>query len=334
MNPISFRTAATLQESPVENKDNLPGFRGVFEARGRSIDFPRRPLVMGILNINDDSFSGDGRLDTDWALERAVRMAREGADIIDVGGESARTNRAAVPVEEELRRVLPFLESVREAWKQAEPRDGHQIFPPLVSLNTWRPEVVEGALDAGFDLLNDMGALPDDTNARLCARIGAALLIMHSKGEPKVGHRHVAYDDVIEELEIFFREKTRMALDAGVPRESLLLDPGLDFAKQREDNLRILRELPHIARLGFPVLLPVSRKTVIGEVLGIREAAKRDAGTIACVVAGAMRGASVFRVHHVEAAWFALRALEGMGASPRALAPRLAKSGCGGSFSP
>jgi dihydropteroate synthase len=333
MNPISFRTEATLQESASENKDNLPGFRGVLQARGRRIEFPRRPLVMGILNINDDSFSGDGRLDMDWALERAVRMAREGADIIDVGGESARTNRAAVTVEEELRRVLPFLELIDEALKQAEPRDADQVFPPLVSLNTWRPKVVEGALDAGFDLLNDMGALPDDTNARLCARIGAALLLMHSKGEPKIGHRHVAYDDVIAELEIFFREKTRIALNAGVPRESLLLDPGLDFAKQREDNLRILRELPRIVRLGFPVLLPVSRKTVIGEVLGIKEAAKRDAGTVACVAAGALRGAAVFRVHHVEATWFTLRALERMGATPRAVSPRLAKSGCGGSFS-
>jgi dihydropteroate synthase len=178
----------------------------------------------------------------------------------------------------------------------------------LISLNTWRPKVVEGALGAGFDLLNDMGALPDDTNARLCARIGAALLIMHSKGAPKVSHRHVAYPDVMDELREFFAVKTELAMRAGVPRESLLLDPGIDFAKQRADNLRIYRELEKLTRSGFPVLLPVSRKGVIGEVLDIPNAADRDAGTVACLVAGALRGASVFRVHTVDAAWMALRA--------------------------
>ena len=267
---------------------------------------------MGILNINDDSFSGDGRLDPEWALERARAMVRAGADVVDVGGESARTNRAAVPEEEELRRVLPFLERFGSPGVGLEPRDAEQVFPPLVSLNTWRPKVVEGCLGAGFDLLNDMGALPGDTNARLCARIGAALLIMHSRGEPKVCHRHVAYPDVMEELGRFFSEKTAMALAAGVPRESLLLDPGLDFAKQREDNLRLMRELAEITAGPFPVLLPVSRKGVVGEVLGIPDAAERDAGSLACLVAGARRGAAVFRVHNVDAAWLALRALEAM----------------------
>ncbi|MFM8365253.1 MAG: dihydropteroate synthase [Verrucomicrobiota bacterium] len=316
MNPISTRNGVTLTDSPIENKDNLPRFHGTFTARGRRIEFPRRSLIMGILNINDDSFSGDGRLDHGWALERAREMVREGADIIDVGGESARTNRTAVPEDEELRRVLPFLEAFDSIKNETTPRDAEQVFPPLVSLNTWRPKVVEGSLQAGFDILNDMGALPDDTNARLCARIGAALLIMHSKGEPKVSHRHVAYPDVMEELARFFSEKTSMALRVGIPKESLLLDPGIDFAKQRDDNLRLLRELPKITRGEFPVLLPVSRKSVIGQVLEIAEAADRDAGTVACIVAGARRGAAVFRVHNVDAAWLALRSLELMKPQP------------------
>jgi len=275
---------------------------------------------MGILNINDDSFSGDGRIDPAWAVGRALEMVREGADIVDVGGESARTNRAAVPEDEELRRVLPFLEAIGPALREATPCDAEQVFPPLISLNTWRPRVVEGALGAGFDLLNDMGALPDDTNARLCARIGAALLIMHSKGEPKVAHRQVTYPDVMEEMERFFAEKTSLAVAAGVPRESLLLDPGIDFAKQRGDNLRIYRELERLTASGFPVLLPVSRKGVIGEVLDLPNAADRDAGTIACLVSGVLRGASVFRVHDVGAAWMALRAVgilsDGWGIAP------------------
>jgi dihydropteroate synthase len=265
---------------------------------------------MGILNINEDSFSGDGRLDVEWALGRAREMVSEGADIIDVGGESARTNRDAIGEDEELRRVLPFLEKLESAMEGSSPRDNAQIYPPLVSLNTWRPGVVEGALEAGFDILNDMGALPDDKNAKLCARIGAALLIMHSKGQPKVSHRHVTYPDVIKELEEFFDEKITMAMQAGLTREQIILDPGIDFAKQTEDNLKIYRELEKLTAKGFPMLLPVSRKSVIGRVLGIENPSGRDVGTAACIVAGCLRGASIFRIHHVGAAWQTLRTLE------------------------
>ena len=267
---------------------------------------------MGILNINDDSFSSDGKIDTDWALARAVEMVAEGADIIDVGGESARTNREAISEEEELRRVRPFLENFDRAMKTAVPRDEDQLFPPLLSLNTWRPGVIEGALEAGFDILNDMSALSEATNARLCAGIGAALLIMHSRGEPKVRHTHVTYPDVMSELVAFFKQKTSMAIEAGVPRESIILDPGIDFAKQVDDNLRIFRELDRLTSLGFPVLLPVSRKSVIGRVLRIEKPADRDAGTMACIVAGALRGAAIFRVHNVSAAWFGVRAVEAL----------------------
>ena len=276
------------------------------------MDLSRRPLIMGILNINDDSFSSDGRIDTDWALARAVEMVAEGADIIDVGGESARTNREAISEEEELQRVGPFLEKFSQAMESATPRDPGQLFPPLLSLNTWRPGVVEGALNPGFDILNDMSALPDDTNARLCSRIGAALLIMHSRGEPKVRHTHVTYPDVVGELIGFFEEKTAMAMKAGLPHESLIIDPGIDFAKQVEDNLLVFRELERIAAIGFPVLLPVSRKSVIGRVLGIEKPADRDAGTVACIVAGCLRGASLFRVHNIPAAWFAIRSMEAL----------------------
>ena len=142
------------------------------------------------------------------------------------------------------------------------------------------------------------------------ASIGAALLIMHSKGEPKIAHKHITYPDVMDELLTFFSEKTAIALHSGVKRESLILDPGIDFAKQAPDNLRIYRELEKLTTLGFPILLPVSRKSVIGRVLGIERPQDRDAGTIACIVAGCLRGASIFRVHNVSAAWFAIRTAE------------------------
>lgn len=265
---------------------------------------------MGILNINDDSFSGDGRLDAAWALRRAKEMAAAGADIIDVGGESARTNRAAVPAEEEWRRIEPFIENFSSAMSRVRPFDDVQVFPPLLSVNTWRPDVAAPALAAGAEILNDMGALPDAANARLCAATGAALLIMHSVGAPKVAHTHVRWPDVLAAMEEFFEEKIALARSAGVPEEAIILDPGIDFAKQRDDNLRIYRELPRLRRFGRPILLPVSRKGVIGDVLGIADAAERDAGTVACLVAGQLRDAAIFRVHNVTAASQAVRAVE------------------------
>jgi dihydropteroate synthase len=270
--------------------------------KDRAVKFPRRPLIMGIVNLNDDSFSGDGTLVVEEALARARRMTADGADIIDVGGESARTNRGPIAPEEEVRRVRPFVErflAEREDWPR---RDDGSCSPPILSVNTWRPEVARPLLEAGTELLNDMGALPTDENARLAAAHGAALLIMHSVGEPKVAQTGRRWRDVVGEQERFFADKLEMCARAGLPREATVIDPGLDFAKQREDNLRLLQSTARLCALGRPVLLPVSRKTVIGEVLGLPDARDRDAGTWACVAAGVWRGASIFRVHAVREA--------------------------------
>ena len=272
-------------------------------ARDRCVRFPRRPLIVGIVNINDDSFCGDGRLDSQWALEKARELVTQGADIVDVGGESARSNRAAITPEEELRRILPFLERFNEVWRDVPPRDAEQVFPPLLSVNTWRPEVATIALRSSGHLLNDLSALHDDQNAHLCAQTGAALLIIHAVGLPKVSHTHILYQNIIDEMLRFFRDKILLAERAGVPREAIVLDPGIDVAKQVDDNLRIFRELDRFHQFGRPLLLPVSRKSVIGEVLGIADPNDRDAATAACIVAGMLRGACLFRVHNVEMAW-------------------------------
>jgi dihydropteroate synthase len=256
--------------------------------RGLTLDLSVRPLVMGIVNLGADSFSGDGIPDTEQALERARERVREGADIIDIGAESARTNRGPVSEEEEAERLRAFI----ERWEEPVP----------LSINTWRPAVAAAALEVGGHLLNDIGAMPDDRNARICAGTGAALLIMHSVGQPKVAHTHVGYPDIMATLDAFFEEKIALATAAGLSRESIVLDPGIDFAKQRADNLRIYRELAALRRFGLPILLPVSRKTVIGDVLGIAEPAARDAGTVACIVHGMLSGANFFRVHNVRAA--------------------------------
>lgn len=269
----------------------------IFLARGRTISIADRPLVMGIVNLSVDSFSGDGVAGTEAALQRSRELIADGADIIDIGAESARTNRGPISPEEEASKLLEFI----AAWNHAALRTPSGE-PVLLSINTWRPAVVRAVLPAGGDLLNDIGALPTDENARACAETGAALLIMHSIGEPKVPHTHVGYDDIMARLDAFFEEKIRMAIAAGLPREAILLDPGIDFAKQRADNLRIYRELSRLHRFERPILLPVSRKTVIGEVLGIADPAQRDAGTVACIVQGMAQGAHLFRVHNVRAA--------------------------------
>lgn len=276
----------------------------------RHIDFPRRPLLMGIVNVNDDSFSGDGTLDFGEALAQAKAQIEAGADIIDVGAESARTNREAIPVGEELRRFTGFLEGWQGVIESAKPRDNEQLWPPMLSANTWRPEVIEQLLPmGGIELLNDMSALPDGRNASACAKHGVALLIMHSVGEPKVAHTHQQWKNVMASIKTFFEEKIAMAKAAGLDDTRMVLDPGIEFAKQCDDNLTVYRELGQLQDFGLPVLVPVSRKTVIGEVLGIDEPKERDAGTVACIVASMERGAQMFRVHNVDAAWQAVKVL-------------------------
>jgi dihydropteroate synthase len=271
------------------------------------LSFPRRPLVMGIVNINDDSFSGDGSLNVDHAIAQAQAFVSAGADIIDAGGESARTNRGPISVAEEISRLTPFVNRFAECHSTVTPVDEEQVFPPMLSLNTWRPAVLRALLPLGGDIVNDIGALADTENAVAAAAFGAALVIMHSVGEPKVPHRHVQYADIMETLDDFFERKIAEATRAGLPREAIILDPGIDFAKQRPDNLRIFRELGRLTRFERPILLPVSRKTVIGEVLDLPDPKDRDAGTLACVVAGIQQGATIFRVHNVNATSMAIR---------------------------
>ncbi|NNE91540.1 MAG: dihydropteroate synthase [Verrucomicrobiales bacterium] len=259
---------------------------------------------MGIININDDSFSGDGTLDVSEAQRLADRMISEGADWIDVGAESARTNRGAIPVEQEIERLMPFIEKYRGTAR--------------LSINTWRPEVIEAILGVpnhGIDLINDMSGLPEGTNARICAENGEiSLLLMHTVGAPKIPHLEAKWDDVVSSIRRFFEEKIELAEQEGLNRDRIVLDPGIDFAKQCGDNLAIFARLEELINQfeEFPFLLPISRKTVIGDVLGIENPVERDAGTIACLARGIGAGAHLFRVHNVKAVADSLRVLDAL----------------------
>lgn len=263
--------------------------------------------LMGIVNVNGDSFCDDGSLDPGEMAAKAVSLINQGADIIDVGAESARTNRDAISVEEEIRRFKLFLSQWAEIVEGAEPRDGLQTWPPKLSLNTWRSEVIEEILPLGGDILNDMSGLASVKNAELAHLNDVQLLIMHIVGEPKIPHGYQEWEDVLGAVMDFFRQKIKMATDAGLAKQSLILDPGIDFAKQSKHNLKLYAYTDEICSLGCKVLLPISRKTVIGEVLGVAEPSQRDAGTLACMVNGMLCGAGIFRVHNVNAAYQAAR---------------------------
>lgn len=247
-----------------------------------------RTYVMGILNITPDSFSDGGRwIDAHRALAHARRMVRDGADLIDVGGESTRPGAPIVPAREECRRVLPVIERLA--------KEG-----VLVSIDTSKAEVADAAFRAGARILNDVTAFRGDRRmARLAARAGVAVVLMHMKGTPRTMQKNPRYRDVVAEILLYFREKLRIALRAGIPRDKIILDPGIGFGKLPEHNVEILRRLGEFRRLGCALAVGTSRKSFIGHFLG-RRVDERLSGTAATVAAAILRGADVVRVHDVR----------------------------------
>ena len=258
-----------------------------WRVRGRTLALDR-PLVMGILNVTPDSFSDGGRFfSEDAAVAHAERMVEEGADILDVGGESTRPGADAVPAKEETRRVVPVIERLAAEGM-------------LVSVDTSKASVARAAFRAGAKILNDVTALRGDpAMARAAARAGAAVILMHMKGTPRTMQRNPEYGDVVEDILGFFRESLRNALRAGIERDKMILDPGIGFGKSPEHNLEILRRLDEFRSLGRPLAIGTSRKNFIGRALG-RRVDDRVSGTAATVAAAILRGADVVRVHDVR----------------------------------
>jgi dihydropteroate synthase len=275
-------------------------------AHGRSLD-TERPIVIGILNVTPDSFSDGGRfLSVDAAVARAGELLAEGADMLDVGGESTRPGATPVDAAEEEGRVVPVVQGIAARWPEA-----------LLSVDTVKASVAAAALDAGAHAVNDVsGFRLDPRMSEIAAGRGAGVVLMHSRGTvgDMATFAHATYEDVVEEVVAELQGQLTTALEAGVERGAIVLDPGIGFAKRGEHSLRLLAALPRVTALGCPVLVGASGKRFIGEITGVKEPAARVHGSVGAHVAALARGARLFRVHDVRAhrealdvAWAVLR---------------------------
>jgi dihydropteroate synthase len=257
---------------------------------GRAVELGPRPLLMGIVNATPDSFSDAGdHPSLEARVERARELVEAGADLIDVGGESARGDRPAIGAAEEIDRVVPVIEQVAR-------------LGALVSVDTYKAEVAEAAVAAGAVLVNDVSGLRDPELAAICARTGAGLVIMHTRVDPKGTLLDPdRYDDVVADVTGFLRERMEVAIARGVDPEQIVLDPGPDFSKTPAQTVAVLRRLDLLHALGRPLLMAISNKDFLGALTG-RPPRERLAGTLAAVAHGVEAGAHVLRVHDVAAA--------------------------------
>ena len=246
------------------------------------------PRVMGVLNRTPDSFSDGGAYTRfDAALAHARQLHAEGADILDIGGESTRPGAAVVEVQEELDRVIPLIERLTR-----------ELDVP-VSVDTSKSEVMRAALEAGATMVNDVYALRRPGAMEAVAGTGAVLCLMHMQGEPRTMQKEPRYGDVVLEVRDFLQQRAEACIAAGVVRERILLDPGFGFGKTLEHNLTLLRRLPELAVLGFPLLVGLSRKSMIGTLMGGAPMEARVQGSVAAAVAAVLNGAHIVRVHDV-----------------------------------
>jgi dihydropteroate synthase len=266
--------------------------------RGRALSLAR-PLIMGIVNVTPDSFSDGGRHATrDSALAHALRLIEEGADILDIGGESTRPGAAGVTQAEEMERVVPLVAALA----------GRGV--PL-SVDTSKPAVMRAALDAGADIVNDVTALQAPGAIATIAASGCGVVLMHMQGEPRTMQVAPRYEDVVAEVVAFLRDRLAAVSEAGITPDRVALDPGFGFGKTVEHNFRLLRELPRLLALGCPVLAGLSRKSMLGAVTG-RAVDERVTASVVGAVLAAERGARLLRVHDVAATRDGLRVWESM----------------------
>jgi dihydropteroate synthase len=278
----------------------------VWKIGDQIVDLSKQGMIMGALNVTPDSFSdGNAFFECDAAVERGIQMAKEGADIVDVGGESTRPGAEPVSAKEELKRVIPVIEKLRA-----------QIDIPI-SIDTSKSEVAQAALDAGASIVNDVTAgRGDEKMLPLAAKRNAAVVLMHMQGEPRTMQKNPEYGDVVREVANFFRQQYDRALECGVDPMTLAFDPGIGFGKTLEHNLSLLGNLEQLRvdgpTGGRPLLVGVSRKSFLGKLIGSNEMRDRLGPTIALTAILRTRGADIFRVHDVKENVAALRTIEGI----------------------
>jgi dihydropteroate synthase len=273
----------------------------VFECGGRSVDFSVKTGIMGILNVTPDSFFDGGLYrDLPAAVDRAQQMVAEGADIIDIGGESSRPGSEPVSAAEEGRRVLPVVEAIAKS------------VPAIISVDTYRAEIARAAIDVGAHLINDISALRfDPALLDVVATRRASLILMHMKGLPRTMQLNPRYEALIDEVFGFLRERLSAAQAGGMPADHLLIDPGIGFGKGARHNLELLSKLQHFQPLGHPIVIGTSRKSFIGHILGL-QVHERLEGTAATVAVAIAQGADIIRVHDVQAMARVARMIDAM----------------------
>lgn len=286
LQPFGLKKVADEIETALKNYD----FNGVrrMDCAGKTLTFGERTLIMGILNVTPDSFSDGGRyMSLDAAVARAEEMAEEGADIIDVGGESTRPGADPVDEEEEKRRVLPVIEEIAK-----------RIDLPI-SIDTYKPSVAREAINCGASIINDITALSNPEMISLAAETKVGVVLMHMKGTPKTMQLSPEYDSLISEIYAFLKERIERAVEGGVSPDRIIIDPGIGFGKRVEHNLEIIRRLREFKSLGKPILIGTSRKSFIGHVLDL-PVEERVEGTAATVAISIANGADIVRVHDVK----------------------------------
>ncbi|WP_396616974.1 dihydropteroate synthase [Lysobacter soli] len=267
----------------------------ILDCNGRPLALDR-PRVMGIVNVTPDSFSDGGAHDTlDAAVAHGLALAEEGADVLDIGGESTRPGAADVSVEEELRRTIPVIE--RLARETSLP----------ISIDTSKPEVMRAAVQAGAGMINDVYALRREGALDAAAELGVPVVLMHMQGEPRSMQDAPHYDDVVADVHRFLAERIFAAEMAGIAKKKIVVDPGFGFGKNMHHNLALLAQLERLAELGVPLLAGLSRKRTIGEITGRDAPRERASGSVAAHLIAAQRGAKLLRVHDVAATVDALK---------------------------
>lgn len=272
-------------------------------SRGRSLSL-NTPQIMGILNVTPDSFSDGGKYNSlTQALKHADEMVRDGATIIDIGGESTRPGAAEVSLDEELARVVPVVEAV-----------AHKL-DVMISVDTSQPQVMEEAVKAGAHIWNDIRALTVPLAPKTAAKLDIPVILMHMQGQPRTMQQAPHYEDVVAQVRDFLLERASVALKAGVKKENIILDPGFGFGKSVQDNFRLLNHLEELCSLGYPLLSALSRKSMLGAATGKSVAAERVISSVAGHLISIMKGAKLIRVHDVKESFEAVQIYNAMQAN-------------------